>query len=376
MGRHHLTVGAAAIVMAAVPASLARTVAPPTFAVDKLWPMPLPNHWILGSITGVAVDRHDHIWIAQRAASLNTRTEAGLMTTPPSAEECCSAAPPILEFDASGKLLVTWRGPGQGYDWPTSIGAIVVDANDNVWITAAGVPEPAAAAAGATGVVGRGGNRGGAAPPAEPPTDAHVIEFSSAGAFIRQIGKPGDTSATNPANLDQPADLAVDAQAHEVYVADGGTHQRVAVFDVTTGAFKRQWSGHGQPFARLSSIALSKDGLVYVGDRKNNRVQVFKHDGSFVSEAAIAPNTLGNGSVWDVALSSDAAQRYLIVADGQNEQVLMFDRRTLAPVTSFGDGGRWPGRFYAVDAVAMDSHGNVYTGEGYEGKRVQKFRKQ
>jgi DNA-binding beta-propeller fold protein YncE len=225
---------------------------------------------------------------------------------------------------------------------------------------------------------GRGGNRGGgagAAPPAEPPQDAQVLVFGADHNFIRQIGKPGQTDASDPANLDRPADVAVDTKANEVYVADGGTHQRVAVFDATTGAFKRQWAGHGEPFARISAVALSRDGLVYVGDRKGNRIQVFKMDGSFVRETQIAPKTLANGSVWDVGLSTDAAQQYLIVADGQNEQIDILNRKTLAPVTSFGDGGRWPGRFYAVDAVAMDSHGDIFTGEGYEGKRVQKFLK-
>jgi DNA-binding beta-propeller fold protein YncE len=352
----------------------------PTFVVDKLWPMPLPNHWVLGSVTGVAVDRHDHVWIAHRAASLNLRTEIGLAATPPTAEDCCLPAPPILQFDAAGKLLGSWGGPGQGYDWPVSVGGITIDDRDNVWVTAAGVPEPAAAAAGAMGVVpGRGAaGRGAAAsaPTTEPPLDAQLLVFSADGQFVRQIGKPGQTSADNDANLDRPAAVAVDTKANEVYVADGGTHQRIVVLDATTGAFKRQWSGHGTPFARLSAIALAKDGLVYVGDRKNNRVQVFQTDGQFVNETSIAPHTLGNGSVWGVALSSDSRQQYLLVADGQNEQVVVLVRATLAPVTTFGDGGRWPGRFYAVDAVAVDSRGNVYTGEGYEGKRVQKFLKQ
>jgi DNA-binding beta-propeller fold protein YncE len=370
------------VVLAAIPAPPAPPAhpaapAPPTFIVNKLWPLPLPEHWVLGSITGIAIDQQDHLYVAQRAASVNTRTEAGLMTTPPSAEACCKTAPPILQFDADGKLLGTWGGAGNGYDWPVSTGAIVVDASNNVWITAAGVPEAAAPAAGATGVVaggsGRGGATGGAAAPSGPPGDAQILVFTSAGRFVRQIGKPGATDAGNNANLDKPQDVAVDVGSNEVYVADGGAHQRVVVLDATNGAFKRAWSGHGQPFQRLSSIALSKDGVVYVGDRRGNRVQTFRKDGRFIGEVALAPNTLGNGSVWDVALSSDAAQEYLFVADGQNEQVHIYDRKTLAPVGAFGGGGRWPGRFYAVNSLTMDSRGNVYTGEGYEGKRVQKF---
>ena len=364
----------ALIALAAVPSPPAIP-APPTYTANKLWPLPLPEHWVLGSVTGIAVDQQDRLYVAHRAASLNTRTEAGLMTTPPSAEECCKTAPPILQFDASGKLLGTWGGAGSGYDWPISVGAVVVDANSNVWITAAGVPEAAAPAAGATGVVAGGGaaGRGGAAAPAGPPGDAHILVFSSAGKFIRQIGKPGAIDASNTANLDKPQDVAVDVAANEVYVADGGAHQRVVVLDANTGAYKRAWRGHGSEFQRVSAIVLSKDGIVYVGDRKGNRVQSFKKDGAYLNELVLAPSTLGNGSVWDVALSSDAAQQYLFVADGQNEQVHIYDRQTLAHAGVFGGGGRWPGRFYAVNSLAMDSRGNVYTGEGYEGKRVQKF---
>jgi DNA-binding beta-propeller fold protein YncE len=329
-------------------------------------------------VTGIAIDAHDHVWVAHRgAASLALRTEIGLAASPPTAESCCLPAPPILEFDGAGKLLESWGGPGQGYDWPTSIGGVAVDDHDNLWITAAGPPEPAAAAAGAMGVVpGRAGAQGAggsAAPENEPPLDAQILVFSSTGQFIRQIGKPGQTNPNDSTHLDRPADIALDPRANEVYVADGGTHQRVVVLDAATGAFKRQWPGHGRPFERLGAIALAKDGLVYVGDRKANRIQVFKTDGAFVKETSVAPQTLGNGSVWGLVLSSDARQRYLLVADGQNEQVVVLDRATLAPITSFGGGGRWPGGFYAVDAVAADSRGNVYTGEGYEGKRVQKF---
>ena len=219
----------------------------------------------------------------------------------------------------------------------------------------------------------RGRRAGGAAnatPP--PPADAQILKFTRDGKFLLQIGKAGDTGAKDSqTQLDKPADVFVDG--NELYVADGGTHQRVVVFDATTGAFKRQWTGHGGDFQRISSIAVSKDGLTYVGDRKGNRVQIFKKDGAFVSELEVAKGTLANGAVWDVGFSNDAKQEYLFVADGQNSTVRVFARATLAPLGTIGDGGRSPGRFYAVNNVAMDSKGNLYTGEGYEGKRVQKF---
>jgi len=115
------------------------------------------------------------------------------------------------------------------------------------------------------------------------------------------------------------------------------------------------------------------DGLVYVCDRPNDRIQVFRKNGSFVKEQRIAPATRGDGSVWDIAFSRDPQQKYLFLADGKNERVYVMDRQSLAILTSFGDGGRQPGQFFAVHSIATDSKGNIYTTETYEGKRVQKF---
>src|SRR6187551_3202532 len=136
---------------------------PPAYRVVPLWPKPLPNHWILGSVTGVAVDAQDHIWIVHRGAdSLTARTENGTGTNPPTAENCCSPAPPVLEFDMDGNLISHWGGPGQGYDWPKSPGGIAIDAKGNVWIAAAGWPEPPAGRAGGAGrgAAGRGAAAG------------------------------------------------------------------------------------------------------------------------------------------------------------------------------------------------------------------------
>ena len=100
---------------------------------------------------------------------------------------------------------------------------------------------------------------------------------------------------------------------------------------------------------------------------------MFKSDGSFVKEAKVAPATLAEGSVWDIAFSADAMQRYLYVADGMSDKVRILDRVNLTELTAFGDGGRVPGSFYAVHSIATDSKGNIYTAETLEGKRVQKF---
>jgi len=306
------------------------------------------------------------------------------MLTPPTSSVCCTAAPFVLEFDAGGKVVSSFGGPGQGYNWPQSPGSLAVDGKGNVWIAAAGL-------------VAVPGARAGGAPPA--PADAHVLKFSRTGQFLLQIGKPGQTTGDD--SLDKPAAVAVDTAANEVFVADTG-HRRVAVFDSETGRFKRAWGAYGEkpgadpgaydpnaPAARqfrdVTCVELSKDGLVYVCDRTSNRIQVFQKDGKFVKEGIVSKNTLGAvvpgqfgavssfGSAWDVAFSSDAQQRWLFVANGQDKKLHILDRTTLAPVGTIGQGGRQPGRFLAVGSIAVDSKGNVYTGEQHHGKRVQKF---
>ncbi len=118
---------------------------------------------------------------------------------------------------------------------------------------------------------------------------------------------------------------------------------------------------------------MSNDDLVYVCDRQNDRIQVFRKDGTFVKEVFIAKKTLGDGSVWDIAFSRDADQKYLFLADGKNERVYVLLRDTLEILTAFGDGGRQPGEFFAVHSIATDSKGNIYTTETYQGRRLQKF---
>ena len=352
----------------------------PRFVVDPLWPKPLPNHWVLGSVTGVAVDAQDHIWITHRGADSLGNNEKGAILTPPTG--CCVPAPQVLEFDQAGNLLSHWGGPGQGFDWPQSTGGITVDHKGNVWIAAAGQPEGATRPAGAAG----------ARPAAPKPQDAHVLKFSRTGQFLLQIGHAGKVEGSDSkTGFNRPAGVRVDASTNEVYVADGIGNHRVAVFDADTGAYKRHWGAYGEKpddgnigaydpnappakqFRTVSCAAISKDGLVYVCDRRSDRIQVFQKDGKFVKEAFVSKSTLGDGSVWDIAFSNDPQQRFVYVADGHDKKVFVLRRNTLDVVTSFGDGGRQPGQFYGVGSIAVDSKGNVYTGETYEGKRVQKF---
>ena len=395
-----LPIAAAAVVLAG--ASMFGQ-ATPSFQVDPLWPRPLPNHWLLGSVTGVAVDAQDHIWVVHRGYdSMTARTEIGAATTPKTSDECCVPAPPVLEFDQAGNLLSHWGGPGEKYEWPVSPGGLVVDAKGSVWLTAAGPPEipgsgpargratapaattGAAAPAGSASATtpagaatagqagGRGAGRGAAVPP--KPVDAHVLKFSRKGEFLLQIGKAGmPGAADSTTGLHRPFGVDVDAAGSEVYVADGYANRRVVVFDAATGAYKRHFTGPGDGFKNLSCAKVAKDGTVYVCDRGNNRVQAFDKTGKFLKQGVVSPQTRGTGSVWDIALSKDPQQRFLFVADGHDQKIFVLRRDTLAVVGSFGDGGRYPGTFYSVGSVAVDSKGNLYTGETLEGKRVQKF---
>jgi len=337
------------------------TVEAPKFEVDPAFPKPMPNGWLMGMAIGIAVDAQDNVWVVHRPDTLSA-VEAAADENPPTAK-CCRRAPPVLQFDKQGNLLKAWGGPGQGYEWPESGHGIFIDHKGVVWI---------------------GGNG---------TNDAHVLKFTQDGKFIAQYGNSGKTAGSNDTtNFGRVAKIFVDPGANEAYLADGYLNKRVAVIDADTGAFKRYWGAYGNkpddtnlgPFdpdlppvqqfrTPVHCSDLSVDGLLYVCDRPNNRIQVFTREGKFVKEAFIARRTLGDGSVWDVAFSKDPQQKYLYVADGKNARVYILLRDTLEIVSSFGDGGRQPGQFFAVHSIVTDSAGNIFTTETYEGRRLQKF---
>jgi DNA-binding beta-propeller fold protein YncE len=316
---------------------------------------------------------------------------------------CCAPAPPVLQFDQEGTLISSWGGPGQGYDWPESNHGVTVDYKGNVWI--GGNAAPPSGAAEGRGTAGRGqqpaANRGGgqvqneeqSGPAIAYTNDAMILKFTQAGKFLMQIGKPGQSKGSNDIeNLRRPAKTFVDRKENEVYVADGYGNHRVIVYDADTGKYKRHWGAYGnkpsdenlgpynpdappaQQFRNPVHCAdLSVDRLLYVCDRANDRLQVFKPDGTFVKEMFYNKRTLGSGSVWDIAFSKDPQQKYIYLADGENDRVHIIDRESLQVLTTFGEGGRQPGEFYGVHSIATDSKGNIYTTETYRGQRVQRF---
>jgi DNA-binding beta-propeller fold protein YncE len=256
-----------------------------------------------------------------------------------------------------------------------------VDDSGNVWIAAQGSGETSSKSnAGAT-----------TKSASVPPEDAHVLKFSPTGEFLLQIGKAGELgSVESQTRLNYPAAVAVDTAANEVFVADGGTSQRVVVFDATTGTYKRHWrtspvttsrtavlAARGlvretvKPFTRLSSITLSRDGSVYVGDRESNCIQVFKKDGAGYTFGFLPPTTKGPGAAWAMTLSKDPQQFRLFVADG--EQVIVLGRRGLQIQSAFGQSAAEPGTASRLGAITVDSKGNVYTGDTAGGSGVQRF---
>src|ERR1041385_4914210 len=341
-----------------------QTVMAPRFEVDPMWPKPLPNHWVMGNVIGVGVDANDHVFIVHRVDTvLPTENGAGSRES-----ECCVAAPPVIEFDPEGNVVKAWGGPVDGapYVWPGSNHGISIDDKNNVWI---------------------GGNGSGQV------NDSHILKFTHDGKFLAQYGVPRQAPNSNDTtHFGRVAKISFDIPAQEAFVADGYGNKRVAVLDMSTGRIKRFWGAFGNVPSDTNYGAYSpdsaeipqfrtpvhcaepsNDGLVYVCDRPNDRIQVFTKAGKFVKEQRIYPKTLGDGSVWDIAFSKDPQQKYIYLADGKNERIYVMDRQSLEILTMFGDGGRQPGTWFAVHSIATDSKGNIYTTETYEGKRIQKF---
>ena len=362
----------------------------PQFEFDPTWPkIPLPNNWIFGNMAGVHVDENDHIWILQRGNTV--QLDLGDDYLELGSAECCTPAPSVVEFDQEGNILQAWGGPDktnkkadpqahhfleppsklapEGYEWPREHG-LFVDHDGNVWM-------------GCNDTID--GNH-----------CAVVTKFTNDGKLIWQKGKTGQAKGnTDTENFGEPAGIFVDQTTNEAFIADGYWNRRVIVLDAETGVYKRIWGAYGEPAEKTSSgssvpydraappsksfgssvhcVEVSRDGLVYVCDRQNDRIQVFQKDGTFVKEGFVMPQTRANGAVFDIAFSPDPEQRFMYVGDGRNHKVHILRRDDLTVVGSFGHGGRAGGEFGVVHVLDSDSHGNLYVGETVVRNRVQKF---
>lgn len=336
---------------------------PPVFRVDASWPQELPNNWILGPITSVFVDARDHVWITHLPETL-TPEEAAAVQDPPIGE-CCVPAPVVIELDPAGAVVQAWGDPAtQDVSvFPRNAHGLFVDHDEHVWIG----------------------------------TYRHhrVMKFTRSGEHLATLGEYDATGGSDDAVLlGGPAGVWVDPETNEVFVADGYRNRRVVVFDGETGEYIRHWGAYGEPpddeaeydyaartaesppppqFSTVHGLVGSADGLIYVADRRGNRIQVFRQDGAFVTEKTVAPLTRASGSAFVVALSPDEEQRWLYLADGTNHKVWVLRRSELEIVGAFGRGGRQAGQFIRPHGMDVDSQGNIYVGEASTGRRVQKF---
>ena len=379
----------------------------PIYEWDPHWPTrPLPNHWALGNVVGVDVDAEDNVWILQRPRTLLHGHEDDASYPIPESE-CCVPAPAVIVFNQAGDVITSWGGPGSEYEWPQFRGqssmatdiiregtvppgrvgqrtrqvtgppldypwpesehTLTLDSNGYVWI----------------------GNNGG----------SHVLQMTRDGTFVRAFGRAGASRAERGSNmtdtLNRPAGITVDAEAHEVYIADGYGNRRVIVFDIATGEYRRHWGAYGkrpddavphrrvpfewtpedprpQQFNTAHTVRIDKDGLVYLGDRNNSRIQVFEKDGTFIKEALVKPTT-ARGSVLDFVFSRDPEQQFIFVVDGRNERVWILRRSDLRMIGEFGHASHFGGGFTVAHNIGIDSSNNLYVTESLEGKRVQRF---
>lgn len=323
----------------------------PTFAVDPSWPT-MPNDWVLGQVSSVTVDGQDNVWVLHRPRTV----EDGQGT----------AAPPVLAFDDAGTFIRAWGGPAAGYEWPANEHGIHVDYQGHVWI---------------------GGNSG------QPESDDMLLKFTTEGELLLQIGHRGQSGGnTDTENVRRPAEAFVYQDTNEVFVADGYGNRRVIVLDADTGAFKRMWGAFGnealdsppetgapdqtrgpEHFGIVHGIEVSNDGLVYVADRGNSRIQVFTIDGAYTTQGFVNQNADSASTTAGLAFSPDPEQQFIYVADQGNSRIHVVDRTTLEVLDSFGRNGAQPGDFQALHHIASDSNGNLYTAEAQQGRRVQKF---
>ncbi len=421
----------------------------PDFYADPTWPALLPHDWLLGQVGGLFVDSHDHIWVYNRPRTL-TNDETGLEPAVPGASDakgqpvnglgfvrangfgsdCCKAAPSVLEFDATGKLLRSWGGPAdpgflggkckaeEGCIWPNSEHGIYIDSHDNVWIAGnSAAPRPGAA----PDVVPWTTNRQGG--------DGFVLKFDMNGNFKMRIGgtpqgpdsnnKDGGLHGTPTLYL--PADMVVDPRTNRLYVADGYGNRRVLIVDAETGQYighfgaygnnpiddagaaaQGVWSddapkGHVKPaFFRnpVHCVKIADDGKIYVCDRGNDRIQVFNGRDPSLGKPCSNPNgeagkcgflterwvsgksytlPIMPGTAVSLNFSPDAAQSCLYVGDNTNQTIYILNRSNLQELGRLGHAGRMSGDFHWLHQVSLDSQGNIYTAEVDTGKRVQKF---
>jgi DNA-binding beta-propeller fold protein YncE len=327
----------------------------PAFEVDRGWPR-VPAKWKLGDASSFAVDAQDNVWLLHRPRTLKPA-------------EAAMAAPPVMVFDTAGNFVNAWGGAGKGYEWPEREHGIHVDGKGLVWISGNNCPT--------NGLPGL-----------KPVADDQLLKFKRDGTFVLQIGRSNQSKGNaDTQNLHRAADVWVNPRTNEAFVADGYGNHRIAVFDADNGRFKRMWGAFGnkpvdddhcdvvnprnfpdgpgpQNFSTVHAIRVSKDGMVYVADRENRRVQMFTTEGKFVKQLVKTATPFAR----DLALSADADQQFLYVGNG--DEIAIVDRKTLESVGSIKVAGMIGGGHH----IATDSKGNLYIAQTTAGLQKLVFK--
>jgi hypothetical protein len=379
-----------ALVLAAGPAGRAQ-VAPgqaldesgaPQYRVDPFWPKPLPNRWSMQQVTGISVDSMDHVWFLNRGNAPENDEISGEGTPQP--VMCCVRGPELIEVDQQGNVLNSWGGPGWHPKWPAGLQTVIADSKGFIWISGT------------------------------QPQDS-ILKFTRDGKLVWDFEhRPPPEAAKMPENNQETNFLVnkgrfqLDEVANELYIIQ---QKRVVIYDASTGAYKRGWGGHGMPLSEISNdpipgykwtggpppeernfvpelhfVEISRDRRVYIGERGQNRIQVFTTEGKWLQDIYVSPNTPARGcggvaqvkgspcgTMYKMVISRDPQQKYLYVADGHNFVIWTVDRQSGKTLGHFGGNGRLAGQLHFPNAIAMDSRGNIYTGEVDTGKRIQKF---
>jgi hypothetical protein len=356
----------------------------PQYRVDPFWPKPLPNKWSMQQVVGIWVDQMDHVWFLNRGVAA---IPIELVAENDPAALCCVRGPELIEEDQQGQVVNAWGGPTFHPKWPKSLQTVIVDSKGFVWVAGTAAQDS-------------------------------ILKYTKEGKLVWDFGHRPPADDKNFKENNQNTDAFVskgrfqlDEMTNEIYVIN---QRRVLVYDMNTGAFKRGWGGHGMALSEITNdplpkykwtggppteeknlvpdlhfVEISKDRKVYVGERGQNRIEVFTTDGKFLQEFYVSPNTPSQraedcgglyskdfppcGTTYKLAISRDPQQKYLYVADGTNDKVWILERASGKTIGSFGRNGTYAGQFHWINAIVMDSKGNIYTGEVEENKRIQKF---
>ena len=356
----------------------------PVYRVDPFWPKPLPNRWSMQQVTGIYVDHMDHVWFLNRLQDVDPKELAGEGSPAPAL--CCVRGPEVIELDQQGNVLNAWGGEGFHPKWPRALQTVVADTKGFVWISGT------------------------------DPQDS-ILKFTRDGKLVWDFEhRPPVEAGMMPENNQETGFLVnkgrfqLDEVGNELYIIQ---QKRVVIYDASTGAFKRGWGGHGMPLSEVSNdpiagykwtggpppeernfvpelhfVEISKDRRVYIGERGQNRIQVFTTEGKWLQDIYVSPNTPAQrggcggvtsvkgspcGTTYKMVISKDQQQKYLFVADGHNDVIWMVDRQSGKTLGYLGGHGRLAGQLFFPNAVGIDTFGNVFTGEVRNSKRIQKF---